>query len=741
MQHLHDFTIIEQVDTSQTHRVYKARRPDDPATYLITVQPMDSLPSETDAQPPAYENLLMEAQEEMRRKEQFYRSLLENTFDDVMVCDANGIITYITPGIRKYGYEPEYLIGKSEMELIHPEDRQSMEAQMYQTVIQPGTVFRDMMRVRLSNGQYRSLEVIGKNLLEDKAVQGMVVNFRDITEQQEAKEEIVRKEKYFRTLLENSFDVTFTRNADGVITYVSPSVERVLGYAPEELIGGFGMDMYHPEAIQGILDDYVRFTTQEAPHTGSYLRRIQMIRKDGRAIEVEAMIRNLLQEETVQGFLITLHDITDRLYAEKQLITREKYFRSLIENSTDIVSIADADVNFFYASPAVERIIGYTMDEYITLNGAELVHPDYLPMVSDTYISVVQQAGALAKIEFPFRHKKGHYVFLEVILKNMLQDEDVKGIVMNSREISERKKAEEVLRDYNEVLKAEVARQTDSLLKKNEELHTILEDLKNAQMQLIQSEKMASLGQLTAGIAHEINNPINFVSANIDPLKHDFEELQTLLEQYIALHQSPDVPADLQYIEQGMEHIDVPYLMEEIKALLTGIDEGAKRTKEIVIGLRNFSRLDESETKLANIHDGLDSTLMLLRHKFKNRVTIEKDYGNIPLIESYPGKLNQVFMNILTNAIQAISGEGYIYIKTWQEGKLVHISIKDTGSGMSTEVKERIFEPFFTTKEVGMGTGLGLSISYGIIQKHRGEIRVFSQPGKGTEFIITLPVT
>jgi signal transduction histidine kinase len=361
-------------------------------------------------------------------------------------------------------------------------------------------------------------------------------------------------------------------------------------------------------------------------------------------------------------------------------------------------------------------------------------------MVRNTYIHVVHNPDAQVTIEFPFRHKDGHYVFLEVIFKNMLQDENVKGVVMNSREISERKKAEEVLRNYNELLKSEVQKQTDSLIKKNEELEALLEDLKNAQMQLIQSEKMASLGQLTAGIAHEINNPINFVSANIGPLKQDFEEIQMLIEKYESLHQSNNLNVALEQVKQLSQEIDVKYLLEEIKALLTGIEEGAKRTKEIVVGLRNFSRLDESEKKLANIHEGLDSTLMLLRHKLKNRITIEREYGQLPLIECYPGKLNQVFMNILTNAIQAIPGEGSIWIKTWEKKNSVCISIRDTGTGMEKAVKERIFDPFFTTKEVGYGTGLGLSISYGIIQKHNGRIEVNSEPGKGTEFIIILPV-
>ncbi len=259
--------------------------------------------------------------------------------------------------------------------------------------------------------------------------------------------------------------------------------------------------------------------------------------------------------------------------------------------------------------------------------------------------------------------------------------------------------------------------------------------------QLVQAEKMASLGQLTAGIAHEINNPVNFISANINPLKRDLDDVLNLLTKYATIKNENDFKDQYETLERLKKEIDLEYLIDEIKSLLTGIEEGTKRTTEIVKGLRNFSRLDENAKKKASIHEGLDNTLTLLKNKYKDRIEVFKTYGDIPDIECYPGQLNQVFMNILSNSIQAIEGKGAVWISTMMLDKdNILIKIKDSGVGMSEEVKNKIFDPFFTTKDVGVGTGLGLSITYGIIEKHQGKIEVNTQVGKGAEFVITLPV-
>ncbi len=275
--------------------------------------------------------------------------------------------------------------------------------------------------------------------------------------------------------------------------------------------------------------------------------------------------------------------------------------------------------------------------------------------------------------------------------------------------------------------------------RKNAALERTMLQLKNTQGQLVQSEKMASLGQLTAGIAHELNNPLNFVSSNVSPLKRDLADIFAVLSQYDRAIREHHLSEKFVEVERRKEEVEFSLLLEEVNSLLKGIEEGALRSTEIVKGLRNFSRLDEDTKKLANINQGLESTLLVLKHQLKNRITVVKDFGGVPEILCFPGKLNQAFMNILSNAAQAIAGEGKIYIKTSYDGEIVTISIKDTGKGMSSEIQQRIFEPFFTTKDVGEGTGLGLAITFGIIEDHDGNIEVYSTPGKGTEFIITLP--
>jgi signal transduction histidine kinase len=286
----------------------------------------------------------------------------------------------------------------------------------------------------------------------------------------------------------------------------------------------------------------------------------------------------------------------------------------------------------------------------------------------------------------------------------------------------------------------QINQQKEEIASQRDNLEKTFNHLKNTQEQLIQSEKMASLGQLTAGVAHEINNPINFVSAGIDSLKDNYSDMTEVARQYFALNPEEDNQQKLLKLARLKKEIGVEELMKESEQLFKSIKNGANRTKEIVKSLRNFTRLDESELKQAQLHEGLDSTLVILGSQLKDRIKVVKEYGQLEPINCYPGQLNQVFMNILNNAIQAIKGHGTIRLQTYTDAQYAVVKIKDSGTGMSEEVKKHIFEPFFTTKEVGEGTGLGLSITYGIIEKHHGKIEVDSAPGKGTEFTIKLPL-
>lgn len=298
----------------------------------------------------------------------------------------------------------------------------------------------------------------------------------------------------------------------------------------------------------------------------------------------------------------------------------------------------------------------------------------------------------------------------------------------------------EVLRETHDELQEKsnlLEQQREETEQKNRDLENTLNKLKEAQNQLVQSEKMASVGQLTAGIAHEINNPINFVSSNIGPLKKDLADILSVLQQYDEIAAKSN--NGFEEVEKLKNEIDFAFVIDEIRDLLKGIEEGARRTTEIVRGLRNFSRLDEDEQKLSDITQGIESALLVLKNELKNKTTVETDFGNIPQILCYPGKLNQVFLNILQNANQAIEKDGKIKVKTTMDKNWVYISIKDNGPGMQKEIVQHIFDPFFTTKEVGKGTGLGLSITFGIIKEHGGDIEVKSSPGKGSEFIIKIP--
>ncbi|AHF14020.1 sensor histidine kinase [Niabella soli] len=309
------------------------------------------------------------------------------------------------------------------------------------------------------------------------------------------------------------------------------------------------------------------------------------------------------------------------------------------------------------------------------------------------------------------------------------------------------KENERLVREQNVILEKEVQNRTEELSQTNEELKGAMKKLQDAQSKLVETEKMASLGQLTAGIAHEINNPINFVTSNIRPLEDDVADLGKIIKMYEALDLSNEIRPQIEQIEEFKKDIDFGYVNEEITTLLSGIREGASRTSEIVKGLRSFARVDEASWKRVNINDGLDSTILLVKNLFPKDFELVKKLGDIPKIECAPGSINQVFMNIITNGIQAIKEQqqttamtGRLEITTSEERGYVVISIKDNGPGIPEAVKKKIFEPFFTTKDVGEGTGLGLSIVQGIIDEHNGLIRVDTESGQGTTFVISLPV-
>ncbi|MCC5605710.1 HAMP domain-containing protein [Nostoc sp. CHAB 5834] len=302
---------------------------------------------------------------------------------------------------------------------------------------------------------------------------------------------------------------------------------------------------------------------------------------------------------------------------------------------------------------------------------------------------------------------------------------------------------------YNQTLEEKIEERTQALRQKNITLKQTLQELRHTQSQLIQNEKMSSLGQLVAGIAHEINNPVNFIYGNLKHTDDYTQQLLWLLQLYQKHYPYPETE-----IQNAKEEADIEYLTEDLPKMLTSMKIGASRIREIVLSLRIFSRLDEAEFKMADIHEGIDSTLLILQHRLKSQshrpqITVIKEYAEIPKIQCFAGQLNQVFMNILANAIDALEEafqhglcpEPIICISSAQVNKNLVVQISDNGTGIPEAIQSHLFDPFFTTKPIGKGTGMGLSISYQIItEKHGGSLQCISLPGQGAEFVITIPI-
>lgn len=464
----------------------------------------------------------------------------------------------------------------------------------------------------------------------------------------------------------------------------------------------------------------------------------QQIKINEKLIQAQKELSN--SKEAVENSLKLQQDANKKLEIARQNAKEsELRFRTVVENAPLAIFAVDKTELFTLVEGQglsnLDQISPKAVGKYL-----EDFSPIYPEMVKDMR-QALNGKEVISEAMFGENAFENHFVPLKDDKGKVL------GMIGVSTDVTDRRKAQVELKTAYDKIKAAEKKLQGALKDEKaskEELANTFENLKSTQSQLVQQEKMASLGQLTAGIAHEINNPINFVYNGIDTLKMSMDELLGLLSKYEELEEDDANLDDLvDEIMDEKEDIGYEELVEDIQELVSDIKTGAVRTIEIVKGLRVFSRLDEEERKPAHMNESLDATLILLKNKTKDRISIKKFYDEgMKPINCFPGQLNQVFMNILNNAIQAMpedkkDPELQLYTELGEEN--VVIKLKDNGKGMPDKVKERIFEPFFTTKAVGVGTGLGMSISFGIIEKHGGTITVDSEEGVGTEFTITLP--
>jgi two-component system, NtrC family, sensor kinase len=550
-------------------------------------------------------------------------------------------------------------------------------------------------------------------------ITGLVGIGHDITNRKKSEGAL----KLFRALIDCSSDfIEVFDPATRRIIDANETAAKSLGYTREEFLS-LSLETIAPEIrleIAGI--------ERELERKGTALVRTRHYRKDGSKLPVEVQLTRVNLDKAY--IVAVARDITSRQAVEASLKESEERFRLISENVIDLMAVLDESGMCLYASPShtrenlrPERIVG---KDYL-----ELVHPDDVNYVKT---SMAHVAGGLGhqSMQFRFRSGDGAWRFKDTTI-TLLVDDTGSRLLMVSRDITER-----ILQDEKRLALEH------QLSERNTALEKTLAEVRNMQQGLIQSEKMASIGQLTAGIAHEINNPLAFVSSNLNRFKEYFECLLGIVHSWDAakdeLRLEPRLVDLLQRMEEVEQSADLGFVIEDFDVLMKHTADGTERIRSIVDRLRGFSHMATSSLEKADINAALDDTINLTWNELKYKATIVKEYGEIPHVTCNIGEVKQVLVNLLVNAAHALPDKGTITLKTFAADGNVTIQVKDTGVGIPEENQKRMFDPFFTTKPVGKGTGLGLWISATIIQKHNGTLTVDSEPGKGTTMSICIPV-
>lgn len=465
-------------------------------------------------------------------------------------------------------------------------------------------------------------------------------------------------------------------------------------------------------------------------------------------------------------------EVLQEINPDKANLEKINFLAGIVNHTPESVIATDQEGRIIYVNPGTEKMFGYTKEELLDKELEILATELYKDRIQNEIFKVAA-CGRVWNGELLNRRKDGKLFYVSTSVSKMVDREgNFIALVWFQRDITQTKRYQEemikieqekaetlrILHDNETAINRSLNKAKRELQEKNIELekrtHELegekkrlkeaYEKLNQIQAQLIQSEKLASLGQLSAGVAHELNNPIGFVHSNLGTLDEYVRDLKSLLVKYSELEQlmasNGHCAESLKQIRELKRDIDLGHILEDFDKLINESKEGTHRVKNIVQNLKNFSYMDKGELQLADLNQGIESTLNIIHNELKYRAEVIKEYGSIPKIQCFPQQLNQVFMNLLVNAAQAIETRGTIRIKTYQQNKEVVVEISDDGVGIPKENLKHIFEPFFTTKEVGKGTGLGLSVVYGIIQNHKGKIEVESEINKGSTFRVTLPL-